>query len=491
MCGPRAQNGRSAVSELFELQVRAREGLLSPEDLERLKHAMRTAEGRTEFRDEALWDQALGRALRVEPMEVAQLLEKPSGRRSLRPKRIGGNRATGWLQEHRLAIVSLACAVSLLGVAFFFYFSPRKIAAQITEVHGEISVTRDGQTVSPERYSELYEGDLIQTGRGGAKIVYRNEATELSLKEETSLRVLPQRRGKRYELREGEVTARVAKQKAGRPMTWQTRQGEARIVGTTLSLAARRSSTWLEVVEGAVELSRSADHASVLVGQGQLGVISPGVELAARPLTREVNWTTPFPVKIPLFSAYTEDPNWFVSGQAIRQTEITNAERLFLMPPLVGSIQMEVTARVDGVIPVLEPGKGAWGFGCMIAFQRDTQTRRPESEAQVYVLESGQNDPGGVSFLRILDVRNGSAPKAVPYAHGREGIYHLKFRADPASADGRSPGRVRGKIWRDDLEPSEWMIQAEVPIALPLSYIALRTGQSACTFTRMKVGLVE
>src|SRR6185436_106399 len=118
----------------------------------------------------------------------------------------------------------------------------------------------------------------------------------------------------------------------------------------------------------------------------------------------------PFPVKIPLFSAYTEAPNWFVSGQSIRQTEITNAERLFLMPPLVGSIQMEVTARVDAVIPVLEPGKGAWGFGCMIAFQKDTQTRRPETESQVYVLESGQNDPGGVSFLRILDVRNGSAP---------------------------------------------------------------------------------
>jgi len=90
--------------------------------------------------------------------------------------------------------------------------------------------------------------------------------------------------GKLVVLTKGTLSADVRPQPAGRPLVFATPHGEARVVGTTLSLRVdpdAKKGTRLQVDTGKVELRNGAGR-SVLVEAGWFAVAASGVELVAK-----------------------------------------------------------------------------------------------------------------------------------------------------------------------------------------------------------------
>lgn len=82
----------------------------------------------------------------------------------------------------------------------------------------------------------------------------------------------------------GELIADVFRQPAGAPLVVTTPQAEAQVPGTRFTLRAERDKTRLEVAEGKVQLTRTADRTTVEVAGEYYAVAAVGVELAARSL---------------------------------------------------------------------------------------------------------------------------------------------------------------------------------------------------------------
>ncbi len=88
--------------------------------------------------------------------------------------------------------------------------------------------------------------------------------------------------GKRLELGMGRLSASVAKQPSGRPLTITTATATAVVVGTAFSLSSSATATRLDVEHGRVRLERQVDAATVEVGAGEYAVADPGSALVVR-----------------------------------------------------------------------------------------------------------------------------------------------------------------------------------------------------------------
>jgi hypothetical protein len=132
-------------------------------------------------------------------------------------------------------------------------------------------------------------GSVIRVGTASvAHLNYTNEATTIDVKENTSLRILAGRSGKRFELISGGLLINAAPQSRGKPLQIATPMAEVRVVGTKLTLAASGKSTRLSVAEGEVVVkSRSTrQQASVTAGQRVTATVnSPLAALDLRPVT--------------------------------------------------------------------------------------------------------------------------------------------------------------------------------------------------------------
>lgn len=127
--------------------------------------------------------------------------------------------------------------------------------------------------------SPLVEGQTIEA-RG--RIVLRmNDGTRLELDDATSLRI--GEGGKRLFLTQGTLQAEVTKQPRGTSMVFETPNGTATVLGTTLRLAVGRATTRLDVIEGKVRLS-GENAKTVDVATGHFAVAAAGTELKARPI---------------------------------------------------------------------------------------------------------------------------------------------------------------------------------------------------------------
>ena len=100
----------------------------------------------------------------------------------------------------------------------------------------------------------LHGPQVLRWDAGATTITLRDGAEVVVLDEDPKI----------LELRAGEIEADVAPQKA--PMVLRTPQAEAVVLGTKFTLSATR----LEVTEGRVRLTRSADGAAVEVAAGQV-----------------------------------------------------------------------------------------------------------------------------------------------------------------------------------------------------------------------------
>ena len=176
-----------------------------------------------------------------------------------------------------IAAASLAACL-VLGLAAYFLLTPGAVLEQASGrvLLGE-TPARSGDAVRP--------GVSLRTDGATSRVtVSWPDGTRLEVDADTALDRIE---AGRVSLRKGSLSARVSPRK--HPLVFATPDGEARVLGTTLRIAADpKEGTRLEVREGTVELKNAAGK-SVAVETGHFAVAAAGVDLVARKL--ESGWT--------------------------------------------------------------------------------------------------------------------------------------------------------------------------------------------------------
>src|SRR5262249_25909163 len=120
-------------------------------------------------------------------------------------------------------------------------------------------------------------------------------------------------------LEQGLLNADVTKQPAGKSMILRTPQAEVSVLGTRFLLAAEKESTRLQVEEGAVKFTRTADKQSIEVRSGYFAVAAPGKPLDPAPLPGGVRY-----LDIDLHAGVTSgDGEWTVEGRTVKQNRVS------------------------------------------------------------------------------------------------------------------------------------------------------------------------
>jgi hypothetical protein len=150
-------------------------------------------------------------------------------------------------------------------------------------VEGNVQVT-SGAARTPARAGEgVAAGHGVVTAGAAARAALAfPDGTRLELGADTSVRELAERRGKRLTLAQGRLSAEVSKQPADQAMVFVTPHAEARVLGTSLRITVDASSTWVEVREGKVRLTR--EGRSVDIGPGQAASALANAALVSRPV---------------------------------------------------------------------------------------------------------------------------------------------------------------------------------------------------------------
>jgi ferric-dicitrate binding protein FerR (iron transport regulator) len=180
----------------------------------------------------------------------------------------------------KMAAVLAGAALVIAVVVFRSRHATVSFATLSTPGSGT-TVRRGDVIVEAVEAMALQNGDIVRTPEEKvAVIAYAGEATRLELEGGTEVLLQDGRAGKRVLLRSGEILATIAHQPKGAPMVISTPQAETKVIGTQLALSVGSISTWLEVTEGLVELTRRGDGRLVEVAQSKYAVVAPNVELA-------------------------------------------------------------------------------------------------------------------------------------------------------------------------------------------------------------------
>ncbi len=151
------------------------------------------------------------------------------------------------------------------------------VVAHLEWIHGDLQP-------KSKAGAKIFSGETIATvGAGSLALVRLPDGTRIDLEGDTQVVFTD-----RIDLLKGSVTADVAKQAAGKTLTFATPHAEARILGTRLRLSIEGESSRLEVREGRVRFTRSRDGASTEVAGGTV-CTTAGPRLATRSI-REVSF---------------------------------------------------------------------------------------------------------------------------------------------------------------------------------------------------------
>ena len=162
----------------------------------------------------------------------------------------------------------------------------RPVIAVVNRVHGDVRVVSGaekrkaaaGDRISPD------EG-LESRGASSAAMLEFPDGTRIELGADTLVERIVERTGKKsVVLSRGSATAVVTKQAAGRAVGMTTPHAEIAVLGTQFSLVVTAESTRLEVKEGRVRMTRTAETASVEVQAGYGAVAARGQKLEAKPV---------------------------------------------------------------------------------------------------------------------------------------------------------------------------------------------------------------
>jgi hypothetical protein len=190
------------------------------------------------------------------------------------------------LQRWKVALP--ACAgLMLIATLLTVWLRPTMGRPVLAEVNGAgLLLERAGQSIRALPGTELQSGDTLRASPTvTAAIGFGPEHTRIILGPDTELRVLSLSRAKRFALGRGKLDASIARQRPFQPMIVRTPQAQALVLGTRFTLTVSTSATRLEVTEGKVRFTRTADGKVVAVTAGNYAEAASNYELLAQPLT--------------------------------------------------------------------------------------------------------------------------------------------------------------------------------------------------------------
>ncbi|MBT3381846.1 MAG: hypothetical protein HN742_08935 [Lentisphaerae bacterium] len=200
-----------------------------------------------------------------------------------------------WLRVAAGVALFIGLGVSIYRQLFLPTAPVPKASAPVSVAHvlGEVALERAGVQLDATAGLALQRGDTVSVAPSAVATLTYADGTRLVLGAQTQVQLCPAKArrmpdAKRVELRAGVLTAHVAEQAAGQPLTIQTPMATATVLGTRLVLWAGPESTRLDVIEGKVGLSRSTGGAAVDVARGLFAVATPEQALISRPLPPRV-----------------------------------------------------------------------------------------------------------------------------------------------------------------------------------------------------------
>ncbi|HYG74439.1 MAG TPA: FecR family protein [Planctomycetota bacterium] len=185
-------------------------------------------------------------------------------------------------KSHAWNAVGIAAALVLaIGAALWLgskSTQPAHVLAQVEDA-ADATTTRTGKVEPLKNGAALHPGDTITSGPAGRMTLAYADGTRVFVAHDTQMIVALESGAKHVRILRGEVSATVAKQRAGQPMIFKTSNAQATVIGTQLKIAAAGESTRLEVISGVVQLRRSNDGQSVEVTAGKFVVAENGKPL--------------------------------------------------------------------------------------------------------------------------------------------------------------------------------------------------------------------
>jgi formylglycine-generating enzyme required for sulfatase activity len=189
-------------------------------------------------------------------------------------------------------ILPIAAAVAFMLIGLRPNLRPSKneqaaLGAEIIGLSGQVELVREAASAPAKVGTLMLPGEGLKTGASGRANLRYSDGTELDLAIDTAARLEIHNGAKQVYLNAGKLIATVAGQPPGKPMLFTTSFGEARVLGTQLSIEIERQATRLEVTMGKVRLTNQ-DNKFVDVEAGNYAVASAGVELIAKPIAAAV-----------------------------------------------------------------------------------------------------------------------------------------------------------------------------------------------------------
>ena len=154
-----------------------------------------------------------------------------------------------------------------------------------------VNILRGKDTVPAKPGALLLPGDYVRVDDGAQARIDYADKTAMQLDQGTNVQLAADGSaaigaGKRVVLKWGRVTAEVAKQPLGRPMIFTTPNAQAVVLGTVLTLefTSTASATRLDVAEGLVGITDTANRTVVEVPAGHFATVAENTKTVARPL---------------------------------------------------------------------------------------------------------------------------------------------------------------------------------------------------------------
>jgi ferric-dicitrate binding protein FerR (iron transport regulator) len=249
------------------------------------------------LRDDATAAARFALLCRHELALTAALLQRPTARHpAARPRPPRSRRLTAGAGRWPWLVAAMLVAAITAGMAILggrpASGPDEPGVATITEATGRSTISGHGANTDASPGMSLRAGARLAVGADARLLVTYADGSRLALDPDSRVALLTDG-GPLVVLERGGIEAAISPQPAGRPFRLTTPQGQVEVVGTRFRLRVAGAITRLEVSDGKVRLSRSDDHATVLVQAG-FACAAAG---AAQPLT--VQWIDRLAQRLP------------------------------------------------------------------------------------------------------------------------------------------------------------------------------------------------
>ncbi|MFP6692959.1 MAG: FecR family protein, partial [Pirellulales bacterium] len=149
-----------------------------------------------------------------------------------------------------LLLVGASASIALVG------WNSQQNRAVIAQAEGEVLLVRQGRPRPLAAMAEVRDGDRFETSANGKLVLRYHDGTTVKMNGKTKATF---RTGwsKEIAISEGNILADVIPQQFAATMKFRTPAADALVVGTKLRITAREGGTRLDVMDGAVNLTRT------------------------------------------------------------------------------------------------------------------------------------------------------------------------------------------------------------------------------------------